>query len=188
MIIIGITGTLGAGKGTIADFLVKKRGFSHYSVREFLIREIEKRELPVNRPSMTIVGNDLRTRYGSGYIAEELYKEAVASGKNCIIESIRTEGEIIVLKKHKNFYLFAVDADQRTRYQRVVARQSETDQISYEEFGANEKREFASDDPSKQNLSRCITLADYVFHNDGTREELEKQVNAVLEKVFRTIQ
>ena len=36
MIIIGITGTLGAGKGTIVDYLCKKRGFLHYSVREFL--------------------------------------------------------------------------------------------------------------------------------------------------------
>ena len=33
MIIIGITGTLGAGKGTIVDYLVKQKGFVHYSVR-----------------------------------------------------------------------------------------------------------------------------------------------------------
>jgi len=33
--IIGITGTLGAGKGTIVEIL-KKKWFGHYSVREFL--------------------------------------------------------------------------------------------------------------------------------------------------------
>ena len=43
MIIIGITGTLGAGKGTIVDYLCKKRGFLHYSVREFLVEEIKNR-------------------------------------------------------------------------------------------------------------------------------------------------
>ena len=36
MIIIGITGTLGAGKGTIVEYLVGKKGFKHYSVRELL--------------------------------------------------------------------------------------------------------------------------------------------------------
>ena len=35
MIIIGITGTIGAGKGTIVELLIKK-GFKHYSVRDFL--------------------------------------------------------------------------------------------------------------------------------------------------------
>ena len=33
-IIIGITGTLGAGKGTVVEYL-KKKSFKHYSVRSF---------------------------------------------------------------------------------------------------------------------------------------------------------
>ena len=43
--IIGITGTLGAGKGTIASYLVKEKGFKHFSVREFLNKELQKRKL-----------------------------------------------------------------------------------------------------------------------------------------------
>jgi len=39
--ILGITGTFGAGKGTIVEYL-KTKGFSHYSVSEdFLIPEIK---------------------------------------------------------------------------------------------------------------------------------------------------
>ena len=49
MITIGITGTLGAGKGTIVDYLVKNRGFVHYSVRAFITEEIKKRGMEVNR-------------------------------------------------------------------------------------------------------------------------------------------
>ena len=37
--IIGITGTLGAGKGAVVEFL-KQKDFKHYSVRNFLIEEI----------------------------------------------------------------------------------------------------------------------------------------------------
>lgn len=46
MLVIGITGTLGAGKGTIVDYLVDSKGFAHYSVRAYLIEEIKKREPP----------------------------------------------------------------------------------------------------------------------------------------------
>jgi len=46
--IIGITGTLGAGKGTIVGFLSTKKGYVHYSVRAYLIEEIEKRGMKVN--------------------------------------------------------------------------------------------------------------------------------------------
>ena len=58
MNIIGITGTIGAGKGTIVDYLVKEKGYVHYSVREFLAEEVIKRGLEVNRDTLTEVGND----------------------------------------------------------------------------------------------------------------------------------
>ena len=45
MNIIGITGTLGAGKGTIVDYLVQKKGYLHYSVRAFLSEEVKRRGL-----------------------------------------------------------------------------------------------------------------------------------------------
>ena len=60
MKIIGITGTLGAGKGTVVDFLVSEKGYKHYSVRSFISEEIIKRNLPLNRDSMVVVANDLR--------------------------------------------------------------------------------------------------------------------------------
>ena len=110
MLVIGITGTLGAGKGTIVDYLVKNKQFAHYSVRSFLIGEIEKRKLAVNRDSMTAVANDLRQMHSPSYVTDCLYEEAMKQGKPCVIESIRTVGEIISLRKKGSFYLFAVDA------------------------------------------------------------------------------
>ena len=122
MITIGITGTLGAGKGTIVDYLIKNRGFVHYSVRSFITEEINRRGLPVNRDSMTMVGNDLRAQHSPSWIVEQLYEQAQASGKNCIIESVRTAGEVEALRGKPNFYLFAVDADTKVRYERAVLR------------------------------------------------------------------
>ena len=183
MITIGITGTLGAGKGTIVDYLVEKKGFVHYSVRAFLIEEIKRRNMPVNRDSMTEVGNDLRAKHTPSYIVEQLYEQAQASGCNCIIESIRTPGEVTALRSKQNFYLFAIDADPMVRYKRITLRASETDHVSYETFIANEQREMTSDDPNKQNLKYCIDEADFRFDNGGTLDELHRQVEQVLEKI-----
>ncbi|MCX6272080.1 MAG: AAA family ATPase [Bacteroidetes bacterium] len=185
MIIIGITGTLGAGKGTIVDYLVEEKGFTHYSVRGYLTGEIEKRGLPVNRDSMVLVANDLRSHHSPAYMAEVLYEKAVISGNNCIIESIRTAGEIISLRSKGSFYLFAVDADPQLRYSRISTRASETDHITFETFLDNEKREMESKDPNHQNLHKCIELADFVFDNNSTKEVLYQQVEVVLNNILK---
>lgn len=181
MLIIGITGTLGAGKGTIVDYLVKEKGFAHFSVRGFLLEEIMRQGLEPDRDSMVLVANKLRADHSPSYIIDQLYKRALLTGKNCIIESIRTPGEVQSLREKDNFVLFAVDADPMLRYQRIVLRNSETDNISFDVFLQNENREMISDDPNKQNLRRCIEQADYVLTNDGSIPELIQQVSVILE-------
>lgn len=180
--IIGITGTLAAGKGTIVEYLESK-GFKHYSVRNFLIEKINEKNLPVNRDSMVLVANELRKNNSPSYIAEQLYLKAKKHEGNSIIESLRTPGEVNSLKEKEKFYLFSVDADQKLRYKRAFERKSETDHISYETFVENEKREMSSNDPNKQNLSTCIEMADFKFINNGTIEEFHGKLEKVLKEI-----
>jgi hypothetical protein len=93
---------------------------------------VEPRQLPLNRDSLVAVANDLRKKNAPSFIAEELYREAKEVGGDVIIESIRTEGEIRALKSRGHFYLFAMDADAKTRYPRAIQRGSATDSISFQ--------------------------------------------------------
>jgi len=180
MLIIGITGTLGSGKGTIVDYLVKEKGFLHFSVRAFIAEEIVHRGMEVDRDSMVVVANDLRKNNSPSYITDCLYEKALFLGKNSIIESIRTPGEIYSLQKKGGFYLIAIDADPKIRYRRISLRNSETDNVSFETFLENERREMESLDPNAQNIGKCIELADYKLWNNGTMEELNRQVEEIL--------
>lgn len=180
MIIIGITGTLGAGKGAVVDYLVKEKGFAHFSARAFIQEEILRRGLPVNRDTMTVVANDMRATHSPSYVAQELYKRAQALDKNAVIESLRTLGEVEFLRNKGGFYLIAVDVDPKERYQRITLRDSETDWVSYKKFLNDEEKEMESQDPRKQNIRGCIGRADYIIENNGSFSELAKKVEKAL--------
>lgn len=179
--IIGITGTIGAGKGTVVDFLVR-RGFVHQSARAFVTQEIERRGLPINRDSMVLVGNDLRQQHSSSYIVEQLYARAQQQGGDAVIESIRTVGEVEALREHDRFFLLSVDADPKLRYERIRQRGLVTDGITLAQFQAEEQREMTSTDPNKQNLGAVMALADATIRNDGTFAELYAKVEALLKR------
>ena len=181
-LIVGITGTNGAGKGTVVDYLIKEKDFKHFSASGLITQEIIKRNLPVNRDNMIIVGNDLRAKNGAGYIAEELIRRASSNNSNSIIDSIRTLGEVDKLRERGGM-LLAVDADQKLRYKRIVLRGEEKDKVSFEQFVAQEKKEMESDDPNKQNLQACKKVADYLIENNGTLEELNKEIEKLLVKI-----
>lgn len=181
--IIGITGTLGAGKGTVVEYLKEKYGFVHFSVRDFLKEEVLRRGMEPNRDSFTQVANELRAAHSPSYVTDCLYERAAQQLHDAVIESIRTPGEIDSLQTKGNFRLWAVDADPEIRYCRAVLRNSETDHVTYETFLANERREMTSTDPNKQNLSVCISRADTVLQNNGDLAALYQAVDEVMQEI-----
>lgn len=189
MVIIGITGTLGAGKGEIVLSL-KKIGFAHFSARDFLVEELIKRGSPINRDTTTALANELRETHSPGYIIERLYAMALAKGQNAVIESVRAIGEVDFLRRQVkensevSFFLIAVDADPKVRYSRVVSRASWLDHVSFEKFLFDEEREMRSTDPTKGNIAECVRRADYTIRNDGDRAELAAQVEKIVSEIM----
>lgn len=174
--VIGLTGTIGAGKGEAADYLAEVKGFAHYSVRDFLMAEIAKRGLPPDRNSMREVANELRRAHSPSYIIEMLYERAKGQGGDALIESVRTIGEAQFLKEQGAFIL-AVDADRALRYERIAARGASTDQVDFPTWAAQEDRELESSDPWDMNVHGVMAIADARIGNDGTLEQLHEKID-----------
>lgn len=183
MIVIGITGTLGAGKGTIVDYLVNKKGYRHYSVSGYLKERLIEKGLESNRDNLRIIANEIRTRYGPDYITKKLFIKAKKQNANVVIESIRNPKEAEFIKSQKNGYLFAVDVNCKTRYLRIQKRASEKDKVTFKKFCGQEKKELQSKDPNAQNLPKCILMADFKLDNNGTIKQLYEKVEKVLAKI-----
>ena len=180
MKIIWITGPQAAGKWEIVNYLIEKKWFTHYSVRGFLTKEIEKRWLTLDRDSMREVANELRSKYWPSYITDQLFLQAQESGKDAIIESVRAIWEVESLKKNSDFILLAVDADQKLRFERATARKSASDFVSFEKFKEQEELENKNPDTSKQNILACINMADFIVNNDWNIEDLHKQLDEII--------
>lgn len=180
--IIGVTGSFGAGKGCIANYLVHKKGFTHFSVRAFLVEEIEKRGLPINRDSMIVVANDLRKTGGPTYIFEELVARAKEHGGDVVIESIRAVAEAKYIKEQGG-KVIGVDADPEIRYARTIKRGSETDHVSYNAWREQELRESNPDDPTKQDIFGALKESDLIIENDISLRDLYTQLETFLKKI-----
>jgi dephospho-CoA kinase len=182
MIIIGITGTLGAGKGTVVDFLVKNKNFKHFSVGDFIKEKVIEKGLEPNRDNMRIIGNEIRTEFGPDYITQKLFEKAKKSNSDSIIESIRNPKEARFIQNH-NGYLFAVDANPKIRYERIRSRGTGKDNVTFEEFKIQEEKEKISTDPNAQNLQKCMLLSDYKFDNNGDINSLYEKVKKVIDNI-----
>lgn len=181
--IIGLTGSFGAGKGCVTDYLVDKKGFAHFSARTFIFEEAKRRGLDINKGrEVTIpVANDLRKKYGPAYIMEQLMQQAKAHGGNAVIESLRAVAEVKYIQSMGGIVL-GVDADPLVRYERIVKRGSETDHVSFEKWKQQEQEESNPNDPTKQDIFGALRESDYIIMNTNSLEELNAEIDVFIEK------
>jgi dephospho-CoA kinase len=176
--LIGITGTNGAGKGAVVEYLVASKGFSRYSGRSIILEAMTARGLPAKRGAMRDVANELRKEHGPAYIIEKLY-EMAKDDTNAVLESVRTIGEAEYLKE-KGARIIVVDADKQTRYERVASMNHDEEPLSFQDFMIMEEREMASSEPWDMNVFGVMQMADARVMNDGTLEELHAKIDEAL--------
>ena len=177
--IIGLTGTNGSGKTAVAEHL-ESLGFERHSLSDEIRRELRAKGLPATRENLIAQGNAIRLAEGRSALADRI-KARLSDSRRYVVDSIRNPSEVESLRATGRFRLLLVDAPQRVRYDRVVARGGDRLPASFEEFVEQEEREWESPDPAAQRMKATIEMADQTVSNEAGLDELREQISSVLE-------
>jgi len=177
--IIGLTGTMGSGKGEVVKYL-KQKGFEHY-VYSDILREIAKnRNIEPTRANLQKLGTDIkREEKNKGILSKKLLKKIKTD--KAVVDGIRNRDEIIELKKEKA-HIIAITSPQRLRFQRLRKRNREGDPTTFKEFKKLDNLENRGKSKG-QEINRCIRLADSVINNNATLEKLKEQTEKILNSI-----
>lgn len=181
--IIGMTGSVSAGKETLVGFL-RKKCFEYFITSDLLKEELEKRGVGITRKSMQDLGDELREKHGAEVLMKMLL-EKININENSILDSMRNPKEVEFLRNNlDNFILIAVDAPREIRFKRLLSRGKFSDPKNWEDFLKMDARDRSDpDNPLGQQVGKCIAMADHVLINEGTIEEMEKKVGDLCRKL-----
>ena len=179
--IIGIAGTIGAGKGTVVKHL-EAQGFSHYSSSDILKDLLKERGLPAIRENMSALADELSAQYEGGVLSLS-HKQAKKEGlENYVLESIHRKEEADYVRSLGGVIL-GVDTNLEKRYERTMERaEGEKDNTTYEQFLKDAERE----DEGKgggPNIRAVLEDADVVIMNNGSMDELKTKIEVALTKL-----
>lgn len=173
MKLIGLSGTNGSGKDTVAKLLVEKYGYVWGDATTMLGDELTRRGLSHERVNKANLSAEWRRESGMGVIVDkavELFGKS-PDAKGLVVSSLRHPGEAERVHELGGTVVW-VDADPRVRYDRIqknaAARQRVEDNKTFEEFQAEEQAEMQrSGDEATLNMGGVKALADVTIANDG---------------------
>lgn len=167
-LIIGITGTIAAGKTTVSTYIAEK-GFAYTRYSLIIAEMLKEKGIPVNRFSLQKAGGDLFESQKQ-YDLNKKVENYIAGNSNVVIDGIRHYEDYTYWKEKnfKNFYLVYIQTD------------PEICAIRYKE------KEFQKviNHNVEQEVTSLRQFADVVINNNGTFDDLYLQIDNLISEVF----
>jgi len=183
-IIIGVTGTIGAGKDTVTNYLHDKYGFTVVSIGDLTREELKAAGMSENRENLDFLAKKRTDEFGNGYWSRKcVAKIQQLKAEKIAISGVRRPADVSIPKKvFGNIYkLVLVDADTELRFKRLKARKRVGDPKTLAEFKKQEKAEHKLFD-----FEKTATLADFVIRNETTVENLYKQIDEIVNNLLKS--
>lgn len=178
-VIIGLTGPAQAGKSTAAKYLVEKYGFKELSLSEHVLDPILKeRGEEITKMARSKLGDELRKKEGMDALARRLL--ALIDSPRVVISNFRSPEEVeFFMNKTPSFHLIMIDAKSEVRF----SRRSEIDPQTMEEFLKRDEI-----DTKNKGMGKVFEMADYKIDNNGTLDELYKQLDEIMSEIGITFE
>jgi dephospho-CoA kinase len=175
-LIVCLTGMPGAGKSTIANGL-KSKGYEIINMGDAVREEAKKRNIEPSGQNLGKIMLELREKNGPGAVDELIQNKIKNSSSNVIvIDGIRSNEEIQVLRKFGTVKLLSIHASTDTRYSFLIERGRSDDPQTRDNFDERDVREI------KVGISTPIALADESISNN------ELSIDELIEHAYKIIQ
>jgi len=185
-IIIGLTGSMGSGKGEIVKILQGK-GFEYVTLSSIVREEARRRGIPEEREKLMDIGNSMRKKDGAGVLAKcALEKISESDCSKWVVDGIRNPAEVKELRKSKKIYIIGVDTDKNLLVERILNRSRESDPRVRDEILKKIERELGKGEPKDgQQVEKCMKEADKIIGNNGTLEEFTQSFSDYYNSIRR---
>ena len=180
MKVIAIVGLPGSGKSKAIEYLQETKHWPKAYLGEAIFDEMNRRNLERTQANERLVRENLRNLYGEDYCAKEVIKKIEALGDIPIVlvESLYSAAEYRTL--HERFgddlRIIAVHACPEIRHARLAVRPERP--LNREEAV---ERDWAQ--LTRLTQGTPIALADFMIVNEGSKEELGKELEVVIERI-----
>jgi len=179
-IILAIVGLVGAGKTEITEYVMKKTGWPKVYFGDATFDEMKKEGLEINEVNERKTREGIRAKFGMGGYAILNIPRVKGFFKNSsvVVESLYSWEEYLEMKKEFGdvFKVLAVFASPDIRAERMANRSYRP--LTKEEFFS---RDYAQIENSHQ--AGPVARADFMVLNEGTLEELHKQIDEIISKL-----
>jgi dephospho-CoA kinase len=179
--IFAIVGMAGSGKSEAVDYLKEKFRWPHVYFGQVIFDEMKKQGLEMNQKNERKTREKLREDEGMGVCALkslESVGKALEKSNNVLIESLYSWDEHKIMKRaYPDYYkVIAVFASPAVRFSRLKSRK-ERPLKTFEDFEQRDRTEI-----EKTDKGGPIAVADYMIINDGSIDDLHREVDRILIK------
>ncbi len=176
MLVVGLVGRMGSGKGVISDYLYEKYGANQHRFSQVLMDLLDRLYLPHDREMLQGIGACVRNTLGAKIIVDAFKKDLESERSDVIVvDGIRYPNEVDMLRDFKENVLLFIEAPVKLRYERCKKRgeKGEAD-MTYKKFLAAEDRE------TERYIDDLKDGADYVINNSKTLENLYEKIDKIV--------
>lgn len=182
-LILCFTGLIASGKDVSKKYLEEKYGAKSLRFSSLLREALDCLGVENNRDNIIKLSTWSRESFGNDLLAKTITKKAKEiEAKIVVIDGARRPDDLIYLRKEKNFYLIAIEAETEKRYERSVLRNENSgdDKKSFIDFLKDQEKE------TEKTIPETMALADFVINNNDNVSSLYKKIDEILEKINYT--
>ncbi|MDD2678647.1 MAG: dephospho-CoA kinase [Candidatus Nanoarchaeia archaeon] len=178
--VIGLTGSIGAGKDVVSKYLVSKHDYIQVTIGDVVRAAMKERGIEMTRENSDAFSQKMRDKYGIDYWIGQCIKKVIDDKiEKAIIDGVRLPSDHKKIKDAfgKDYILFKVDAEPITRFQRLQSRGRADLPKDLAQFNSQEKSQ-----NEMFRLNETFSKASAIIDNSTTLDNLYKNINEAMSK------